>query len=317
MKGCSGQGRFEKTRPNRWWLRGAFFGGWDDALAKEGYQHCRQWRIQRPATTVSALACRAGWMTGVATARHLLRRWGQRGQVYSKSDNFVAGRTALAPPAGMEGWFRIVTRANGSGPIVIPSVRTVSRRHGVRCGSPLTPGFGFAAATEPNTRLEAGAGAVVAIARRSTFSADADWSDWRFLDRPESTVENTGRPGNAGAPDSPSLPWDFVGDLPTRKAGIGFAGDDQFRFETIEAGIDYRDTLEFARRTALTFRNLDLVRSTYRRRHPLSGGRIGCVVPADFAHLEHRPRYSRDTSFMAGFSQPILTDSVNADSVVS
>jgi hypothetical protein len=170
----------------------------------------------------------------------------------------------------------------------------------------LESGFGFAAAAERNARLVAGAGMGVTATRRTTLNVDLGWSEWRFLDRPEYSIET--RTGGA------SLRHQLTRRLALR-AGAGyqearFRLGDAVELWTIDLGADYHDTLTFARRTALSFgSSLAAVRideDTYYRANggvTLSRGfRRTWVAYAGAA---------RTTSFLAGFRAPVLADSVN------
>ena len=230
--------------------------------------------------------------------------------VYPEADNFVAPAHSGNGSLDFDLGSHVVIRATGSGSY--SSFTYFAPFIAATAGSPslLTPGVGFASGPQRNTRLAAGTGAAVTLTRRSTLTADADWSEWRFLDSPDDTVETRGARG--------ALTYRLTRALGLR-VGYGYqkgrynvANLESATLRTIDAGIDYGDTLEFARRTALTFSTstsaVQIANDTHYR---VEGN---ATLSRGFARTWSSALiYARTTSFVAGFREPILADAVSAD----
>jgi hypothetical protein len=176
--------------------------------------------------------------------------------------------------------------------------------------SPLSSGFAFASAEERNARVAAGAGTVVTLSRRSTLSADAEWTQWRFLDHAASDIETRSGRG--------TLTYQLTRAMGLR-AGYGYQ-QGQYNVEflepvtlhSIDAGIDYGDTLQFTRRTALSFSTSTSAVRIDNRTHFRLEGAAG--LTRGFRRTwSSALRYARTTTLAAGLRGPVLSDSVNGD----
>ncbi|HET9191375.1 MAG TPA: hypothetical protein VFO21_00770 [Vicinamibacterales bacterium] len=166
-------------------------------------------------------------------------------------------------------------------------------------------GFGLATAAERNWSADGRAGLNIRLSRRDTIELDVNGRRWKFLDQPESSVTFYGAHGR------------YRHTL-TRAIGVyaGF-GREEAKYElpdsrpatsdVIDLGIDYGDTLEFARRTALSFGfSTSAVRWEEDTHYRLNGsatltqgiGRTGSGLL----------QYRRATEYTGGFREPLLTD---------
>lgn len=288
-------------------LRGALFGAWDDVVVSQGHQAPVDRRF---------LASRTG--AGAHGALSYLRRTNAiRFSATGSSDLMAYPGADDATAVGHGGGTTfdanlgsyVAVKVNGSAFYssfyqFAPFLDT-----GVGDVGPLTPGFAFSSAAERNARLASAAGLVITSSRRSSVSGDVNWSEWRFLDRPDYTVETRGASG--------AFRYQATRAFGVR-AGYGyqegryhFAGTEPVEMQTIDMGVDYRDTLAFARRTALSFgSSTSALRIDDETHYRVNGS---AVLSRGFRRTWSTSLgYARDTSFIAGFRAPVLSDSVNA-----
>ena len=166
-------------------------------------------------------------------------------------------------------------------------------------------GFGLATAAERNVSTDGTAGITVRLSRRDTVELSGTAKHWDFLDQPESTVTSYGGSGRYRHSLTGTL--GVYAGFGREEARYKFAEDSNLTSDTIDVGIDYGDTLEFSRRTAVSFGvSTSAVRwrdDTHYRVHgsatlTRSFGRTGSGLL----------QYQRGTEYTAGFREPLLTD---------
>jgi hypothetical protein len=168
-------------------------------------------------------------------------------------------------------------------------------------------GFGVATGAERNILTSASGGMNYRISRRDTFDAGASVTRYVFLDEVDTGTNTWSVSGRFNHTLSKSL---------SLHAGFGrteasYEGLESATSNTIDAGVDYNDTLTFSRRTALSFgTSTSAVRwegDTHYRVNANASltngfGRSGS------ASLN----YQRATEFDPAFRDPVLTDMVSA-----
>ena len=170
-------------------------------------------------------------------------------------------------------------------------------------------GFGLATAAERNISTNATAGLGVQISRRDTFSVGVNTRRDRFLDQEDGSVKSWG--GNAS-----------FNHLLTRALGIhaGFGREEvtyefenraPVRSDSIDIGLNYGDTLNFSRRTALSFgTSTSAVRWEDDTHYRVNGS---LTLTRAFGRTGSGSlSFERGNEFRAGFREPLLTDSINA-----
>lgn len=174
---------------------------------------------------------------------------------------------------------------------------------------PLTGNFGYAARAERTLGLDASVGLTNTFTKRTSLFITASGGDWRLLDDPQNTLRTWG--AHAG-----------VRHKLTRGLGVhlgygrdqnesAIAGVAPYVNETIDAGVDYGDTLSFARRTALSFSTSTAATRYFGETHYRLNG--SARLTRGFRRSWSTGiGYNRTTEFRIGFRAPLLTDSVNA-----
>jgi hypothetical protein len=173
--------------------------------------------------------------------------------------------------------------------------------------TPVTGNFGYAALAERNLGLNGTLGFTDNITRRTSLYINGNGSNYELLDDPANNVRSIG--GRAG-----------ISHQLTRALGVHAAyGRDQFTYagsspyinETIDVGVDYGDTLSFARRTALTFStSTSAIRYVGDTHYRLNGtARLTRGFSRSWSSFVG---YDRATEFRIGFRAPLLTDSASA-----
>ena len=166
-------------------------------------------------------------------------------------------------------------------------------------------GFGLATAAERNWSADGRAALNVRLSQRDTIELDVNGRRWEFLDQAESSVSFYGAHGR------------YRHTL-TRELGVyaGF-GREEARYEladsrpatsdVIDVGIDYGDTLEFTRRTALAFGfSTSAVRWEEETHYRVNGS---ATLTRSFGRTgSGLLQYRRATEYTGGFREPLLTD---------
>lgn len=283
-------------------VRGSLFGAWDDTVSetanpdvdrrflRSGLAGGANGRLSHARRTT-----RTQWLSSADTA---LRVYGaESGDVAAT----FAGRSSLNSDLNSR-----VTLSFSGGWLYSPYYE-LSPAYGSQfenIGS-FGGGFGLATAAERNTSADGRAAMILRLSRRDTFEVDANGRRWDFLDQAESSVTFYGAHGR------------YRHSL-TRAIGVyaGF-GREEAKYDlpdsrsadsnTIDVGLDYGDTLEFTRRTALSFGfSTSGVRWEDETHWRVNGsatltrafGRTGSGLV----------QYRRQTEYMGGFREPLLTD---------
>lgn len=173
---------------------------------------------------------------------------------------------------------------------------------------PLGAGFGFAAVAERNLGLNASIGLSDSLTKKTTVYANAQGMDWRMLDTPANSLRSWG--GRAGIRHSLTRGFGLHAEYGQDQVQYAFPGVTPYVNQTIDAGVDYGDTLSFARRTALSFSTTtDATRYLGETHYRLNGSaRLTRGLSRTWSTWVG---YNRDTEFRIGFRAPLLTDSVN------
>ncbi len=285
-------------------VRGSLFGAWYDTLSQTGEE------------PVDDQFLRSGGAAGASgSLSHLLR--GSRLQWQSNAASsmrlFGAGQNATAATfyadSSLSGSISRRVSLSGSGRIdyspyydFAPGLDGRLTNVGAFGG-----GFGVATDAERNLSTSASAGMNVRITRRDTFDAGGSVSRYEFLDQEATGTESWGVFGRFGHTFSRSL-----------SLNVGFArletsydGLDSATSDSIDIGVNYNDTLTFARRTAFSFgASTSAVRWEETTHYNVNGtatlthgfGRSGSASLS----------YQRGTQFDPAFREPVLNDSVRA-----
>jgi hypothetical protein len=176
---------------------------------------------------------------------------------------------------------------------------------------PLTPGYGVAAVAQPNTSFDGALSLTDSFSKRSTIAADVRWNETRFSG------------GQTGVTTSPAFrEWGanltFTHHI-SRPLNfhLGY-GRDQVRtggpeqspvLQSIDIGVDYGDTLSFARRVTLSFSSSTaIVKFAGATNYRVDGT---AMLARGFARTwSASVEYVRGIQFIPGFGQPLLSDAV-------
>ena len=283
-------------------FRGSLFGAWDDISsasedagldrrflrsgmaggAEGGLNHARRTE-------------RTQWLSSADTA---LRIYGSDDDAVAAS---LAGRTSLTSELNS----RVSVLVSGAWSYspyyeLAPSYGTQSQSVGSFGG-----GFGVATAAERNISTDGSAGVTIRLSRRDTFDVSANARHWDFLDQPESTVTSYGGRGRYRHALTGAL--GVYAGFGREEARYELADSSDAVSDTIDIGIDYGDTLEFSRRTAVSFAfSSSFVEWDDDTHFRVNGsaaltrafGRTGSVLL----------QYQRETAYAGGFRDPLLTD---------
>ncbi len=174
---------------------------------------------------------------------------------------------------------------------------------------PIGPGFGQATVAEANLGLDASVGMTDNLTKQTSLFATLEGRDWRVPDAPENNLR-TWR-GSAGVRHrlTHALGLHFQYSRDQNQYAFGTAAP--FVNQTIDAGVDYGDTLSFSRRTALSFAtSTSAIRYLDETHYRLNGS---ARLTRGFGRTwSSWLGYSRDTEYQIGFPAPLLSDSVDA-----
>jgi hypothetical protein len=180
---------------------------------------------------------------------------------------------------------------------------------GMSSVGPLTGNFGYAALAERTLGLDASVGLTNNVTNRTSLVIAASGRDWRLLDDPQNNLRSWGAQAGVRHRLTRSLGVHLgYGRDQTESAIAGVAPSVN---QLIDAGVDYGDTLSFARRTALSFSTSTAATRYLGETHYRLNGS---------ARLTRGFRrswstwigYDRNLAFRIGFRAPLLTDSVSA-----
>jgi len=173
----------------------------------------------------------------------------------------------------------------------------------------LTGGFNYAAVAERNLALDASTGLTVSFTPRTSLYLAATGRDWRILDTPADSLRTYD--ANAG-----------IRHQLTRKLAVhlgygriendyAFAEAAPNTSELIDAGVEYGDSLAFARRTSLTFStSTQAIQFDGDTHYRLNGA---ALLTRGFKRTWSASLgYDRSTEYRIGFRAPLLSDSFSA-----
>lgn len=283
-------------------FRGSFFGAWDDIISDSEDPAVDNRFLQ------SGLA--GGVQGGLAHARRTGRtRWLSSAdtslRIYGADDDAVAatfaGRTDLNTDLNSRVSLSVAGALSYS-PFyeLAPSYGAQSQSVGSFGG-----GFGVATAAERNVSTDGSAGITVRLSRRDTFEASGNVRHWDFLDQPESTVTSYGGRGRYRHALTGSI--GVYAGFGREEARYEIADSSDAVSDTIDVGIDYGDTLEFSRRTAVSFTfSTSFVEWDDDTHFRVNGS--AALTRAFGRSGSGLLQYQRETAYAGGFRDPLLTD---------
>jgi hypothetical protein len=145
----------------------------------------------------------------------------------------------------------------------------------------------------------------VRLSRRDTLEMSGDLRHWNFLDQPDGTVTSYG--ARARYRHSLTSAMGIYGGFGREEARYELPGASNLTSDTIEAGVDYGDTLEFSRRTALSFSfSTSAIRWTDETHFRVNGS--AALTRAFGRSGSGLIQYQRAFEPAGGFREPLLTD---------
>ena len=231
-------------------FRGSLFGAWDDIISETAV----------PVLEVNTRFLHSGFAGGIegglAHARRTARtQWLTSANTALRA--YGAEDDALAATAGAR--TNLNTELNSRVSMVLGGAWSYSPyyelapSYGAQAQSigSFGGGFGLATAAEPNMSTEGNIAATVRLSRRDTVELSGDARYWDFLDQGDSTVRSYGV--RARYRHALTSAMGVYAGFGRDEARYRYAGASNLSSDAIDAGIDYGDTLEFTRRTALSF----------------------------------------------------------------
>jgi hypothetical protein len=174
---------------------------------------------------------------------------------------------------------------------------------------PIGPGFGYATVAEANLGLDASLGVTGNLTKQTSMFATIAGRDWRMPDAPENNLR-TWR-GSAGLRHRLSRALGLHFQYGREQNAYAFAAAAPFVNQTIDAGVDYGDTLSFTRRTALSFATSTAATRYLGETHYRVNG--SARLTRGFERTwSSWVGYNRSTEFRIGFLAPLLSDSIDA-----
>jgi hypothetical protein len=173
---------------------------------------------------------------------------------------------------------------------------------------PLAPGPGFATVAARNVAFDGLLAFTSNLSKRTTLSVAGTVRETVMLDGDADDLQTIGAHAS-------------IAHKLTRNLGLhagygrdhvryGFTGPESFDNDSIDAGVDYGDTLSFARRTALIFStSTSAIKYRQETHYRLNGSAL--LTRGFRRSWSTWFGYLRATEFRAGFRAPLLTDSVN------
>ena len=294
-------------------FRGSIFGAWDDVSMKRGDPSLFDSTVLDSHTGGGAAGSLSFFRHSTTTRFNA--SGGSEIRFYPDADKFSAMAHSANTDLETQAWRYVTLRTHASalyssyyvftpfleGGAIGPGLNTTPDL--------LNPGYGFAAAAEPNTRYDAGGGFTVQTSRRSNFAAGALWTDYRFPDREDFSYDTRNADGTFHY--QLTRPLGLRAGYAYTEARYNDESVGRVTLQTIDAGVDYRDAISFARRTALSFGTSTMAAKIGDRTHFRVNGDV--ILTRGFRRSwSAQGGYMRDVGFMAGFLQPVLSDSVAA-----
>lgn len=287
-------------------FRGSLFGAWDDMLTEDSSENSDA-EVDRRFLR-EGLA--GGLQGGLRHARRSRRTdWSSSVEsalrLYGADDDAIAatlsGRTALTSNLNS----RVGLALSGGWSYspyyeIAPSYGTQAESVGSFGG-----GFNVATAAERNISTDGSAGITVRLSQRDTFEVSGDARHWNFLDQPDSTVTSYG--ARARYRHSLSRALGIYGGYGREQGLYQFSDAGDLTTDSFDAGVDYGETLEFTRRTALSFSfSTSAIRWEDDTHYRVNGS---ATLTRSFGRTgSGLLQYQRSVEPAGGFREPLLTD---------
>jgi len=172
-------------------------------------------------------------------------------------------------------------------------------------------GFNVATAAERNLATSVGSGIGVQLSQRDGLSFDGRATRFNFMDQADSNVDTWRVGGRLTHTLTRSL--GLYAGFYREEVGYQSPGSSPVKTDSFDFGIDYHDSLVFslARRTAVSFAtSTSAMRWNNATHFRLNGN---AALTQSFGRSGSASlNYTRDTDFNAGFTAPLLRDSISA-----
>jgi hypothetical protein len=180
---------------------------------------------------------------------------------------------------------------------------------GMASVGPLTGGFQYAAVAERNLGLDASVGLTDNFTRRTSLYISASGHDWRLLDDPQNNLRSYG--AEVGLRHSVTRTLSLHLGYGRQENQFAFANQTPYVTQTINAGLDYGDSLAFARRAAFSFgTSTEAMRFLGETHYRLNGH---ARLTRGFSRTWSTwIGYERASDYRLGFRAPLLTDQADA-----
>jgi hypothetical protein len=175
---------------------------------------------------------------------------------------------------------------------------------------PSAQGYGLAPAVQPNTLIDGVLTMTSNFSKHSSISVDLDGSRFHFLNDSSHDFDMWG--GHAIFHHQLSRAFGWHLGYGRERVGYAFGASTPLMYDTLDAGVDYADSLSFARRTTLSFAtSTSALHFTNRTYYQLNGhARLTRDIGRTWSTSLG---FNRQTEFVAGFDQPLLSNFVNAE----
>jgi hypothetical protein len=179
---------------------------------------------------------------------------------------------------------------------------------GISSVGPMSGGFDYATVAERNLSVDGTAGITSNFSKRTSAYASVTGHQWRLPDSASNNLAEWG--GTAGIRHNLTRHLGVHAGYSRTAVNYAFTDVSPYRHESIDVGVDYGDTLSFARRTALTFStSTSAIRYVGETHYRLNAN---AVLTRGFRRSWSAwLGYNRDTEFRIGFREPLLSDSFN------
>ena len=284
-------------------FRGSLFGAWDDIVSETV-----------PATEIDRRFLRSGFAGGMEGGLTHARRTARTQwltsahtalRAYGEEDDGLAATAGARTNLNTQLNSRL-SLALGGGWSYSPYYE-LAPSYGSRAQSigSFGGGFGLATAAQANVSTDGNVAATVRLSRRDTVELGGDARYWNFLDQPESTVSSYGVRARYRRAVTSAI--GVYAGFGRDEASYRYSGASDFSSDAIDAGIDYGDTLEFSRRTALSFSfSTSAIRWNEDTHFRVNGG--AALTRAFGRTGSGLIQYQRGFEPAGGFREPLLTD---------
>jgi hypothetical protein len=182
-------------------------------------------------------------------------------------------------------------------------------------GGLLATRFPLGASPDAHLDLKTATGMTTNLSSKSSISATLEWHEWRFVNNPASNLDTLGAQAtfNHRVTRAVILHASYGREAalfhePTAPQQSVTSGGGSPQKEAIDVGADYGDALTFARRAFISLGgSTTAIRLDNQTRYRFIGN---AFLSRGFARTwSASVGYVRDTEFVAGFREPLLTDS--------